>query len=101
MHEPINEFTDENGINEMLRNSLLKECSNVFLVDIPGLPLDENPLGGTTWNHLNEWLRNQKQPNHFPRPFNLIVFKIMIFFWTCLSMACFNIWLEVYFGIKY
>jgi hypothetical protein len=29
-----------------------------------------NPsLGGTTNNHVNEWLRNQKQPNHFYGPF--------------------------------
>jgi len=35
-------------------------------------PLDKhhrggvNPsLGGTTRNHLKEWLRNKKQPNHF------------------------------------
>jgi hypothetical protein len=29
-----------------------------------------NPsLDGTTKNHLKEWLRNQKQPNHFPRLF--------------------------------
>jgi hypothetical protein len=31
-------------------------------------------MGGTTSNHLKEWLRNQKWPNHFPEPFTLIFF---------------------------
>jgi hypothetical protein len=38
-------------------------------------------LGGTTRNRLKEWLRNQKWPNHFPRPFpNLSVFITIIYF---------------------
>jgi hypothetical protein len=41
-------------------------------------------LGGTTKNHLKEWLKNQKHPNHF----------------SCLSIACSNIWLQVYLGIS-
>jgi hypothetical protein len=54
--------------------------------------------GGTTRNHLKEWFKNQKQPNHFLGPFILNVFKTINFF-SCLSIACTNIWLEVYFGI--
>ncbi len=34
VHEPINESMNENGINEML-GKLLKECSDVFPVDLP------------------------------------------------------------------
>jgi hypothetical protein len=34
VHKPINEFVNENGTNEKLRK-LLKECSNVFHVDLP------------------------------------------------------------------
>jgi len=56
-----------------------------------------NPsLGGTTRNHLKEWLKNQKQPNHFLGPFSLNVFTIIIFF-SCLSIACTNICLQFYF----
>jgi hypothetical protein len=59
-----------------------------------------NPsLGGTTRNHIKEWLRNQKQPNHFFEPFLLNVFTIISYYYSCLSIACFNIWLEVYLGI--
>ncbi len=40
-----------------------------------------NPsLGATTGNHFKEWLRNQKQPNHFLGPFSLNVFTTMNFF---------------------
>jgi hypothetical protein len=35
---------------------------------------------GTTRIHLKEWLRNQKHPNCFPRPFTLNVFTTTIFF---------------------
>jgi len=56
-------------------------------------------LGGTIRHHLKEWKKNQKHPNHFPRPFTLNVFTTIIFFFSCLSIACTNIWLEVYFGI--
>jgi hypothetical protein len=48
VHGPINESMNENGINEMLGNSFIKECSNVFFVDLPSLPLDENIL---RWYH--------------------------------------------------
>jgi len=34
-------------------------------------------LGGTIQNHLKEWLRNQKRPILFPRPFTLKVFTII------------------------
>jgi hypothetical protein len=53
------------------------------------------PLGTTS-----KWLKNQNQPNHFPRPFILNVFITINFFPPCLSIACINIWLVVYFGIK-
>jgi hypothetical protein len=33
-------------------------------------------LGGTTKNYIKEWLGNQKQPNHFLRPFPLNIFPI-------------------------
>jgi hypothetical protein len=57
-------------------------------------------LGGTIRNHLKEQLRNQKRPNNFLGPFTLNVFTtICILFFSCLSIACTNIWLEVYFGI--
>jgi hypothetical protein len=36
-------------------------------------------LGGTFKNQLKEWLRNQKQPNHFFGPFLLNVFTIFFF----------------------
>jgi hypothetical protein len=55
-----------------------------------------NPsLGGTTRNHLKEWLKNQKWPNHFHSPFSLNVFTIINFLFSCLFIACHNIWLEV------
>ncbi len=57
-------------------------------------------LGGITKNHLKEWLKNQKESNHFLRHFTLNVFTTIIFFFSCLSIACTNILLEVYFGIK-
>jgi hypothetical protein len=59
VHGPVNEFMNENGINEMLGNSLLKECSNVFLVDLLGLPLDENIL---RWYHLEPPQGMVKEP---------------------------------------
>jgi len=44
---------------------------NNLLLTCNGFPHWRNPsLGGTTRNHLKEWLRNQKQPNHFFGPFN-------------------------------
>jgi hypothetical protein len=56
-------------------------------------------LSGTTRNHLKEWIKNQKWSNHFlgPNPSN--IFKNMIFFFLCLSIACTNLWFEVYFEI--
>jgi hypothetical protein len=59
-----------------------------------------NPsLGGTTRNHLKEWLKNQKHPNHFSRPFSLNVLTSINYYYLGLSIACSNIWLEVYLGI--
>jgi hypothetical protein len=59
-----------------------------------------NPsLGGTTRNHLKEWLKNQKHPNHFFGPFSLNVLTTINCYFLGLSIACFNIWLEVYLGI--
>jgi hypothetical protein len=59
-----------------------------------------NPsLGGSTKNHFKELLRSKKQPNQFFGPFTLSVFTTIIFL-SCLSLACTNIWFEVYFGIK-
>ncbi len=40
-----------------------------------------HPLDGTTRNHFKEWLRNQKQSNHFSRPFSLNVFTIFFLFY--------------------
>jgi hypothetical protein len=37
-------------------------------------------LGGTSKNHLKEWLKNQKWPNHFPRLLPLNVFHNYNFF---------------------
>jgi hypothetical protein len=48
VYEPINESVNENGINEMLGN-FFKEYYNVFLIDLPSLPLGESILG---WYHL-------------------------------------------------
>jgi hypothetical protein len=59
-----------------------------------------NPsLGGTTRNHLEEWLKNKKQPNHFPGPFSLKFFTTINIIFSSLSISCFNIWFEVYLGI--
>jgi len=56
-----------------------------------------NPsLGGTTRNHLKEWLRNQKWSNHFLGPNPLNIFISISSFFLCLSIACINIWFEVY-----
>jgi hypothetical protein len=64
-------------------------------------PFWVNPsLSGTIKNHLKEWLRNKKWTNNFLGPFPLKFFTtiyIYIFF-SCLFVACINIWLEVYFG---
>ncbi len=49
------------------------------------------PLGITSMN--------QKHTNHFLRPFTLNVFTT-IYIYICMSIACTNIWLEVYFRIK-
>jgi hypothetical protein len=48
---------------------------------------------------LQGMVEKPKVPNHFPKPFPSYVFTTTIFF-SCLSIACINIWLEVYFGIK-
>jgi hypothetical protein len=59
-----------------------------------------NPsLGGTTRNHLKEWLKNQKHPNHFFGPFSLNILTTINYHFLGLSIACSNIWLEVYLGI--
>jgi hypothetical protein len=34
-------------------------------------------LGGTIANHFKKWLKNQKWPNHFPRPFTLNNYKFI------------------------
>jgi hypothetical protein len=57
-------------------------------------------LGGTIRNHLKEWKGNKKQPIHFLGPFILNVFTTIKFFFSCLSITCTNIWLEVYFVIN-
>jgi len=42
-----------------------------------------NPsLGGTTRNHLKEWLRNQKWSNHFLGPNTLNIFISISFFFN-------------------
>jgi hypothetical protein len=52
-------------------------CSKHNVVDHFGA----NPcLGGTTGNHLKEWLKNQKCPNYFTEPFFLNVFTIINWF---------------------
>ncbi len=58
VHEPINESVNENGINEML-GKLLKECYDVFLIDLPNLPSGENILG---WYHLKPPQGMVKEP---------------------------------------
>jgi len=41
-----------------------------LLKNISSMHFKVNPsLGGTTRNHLKEWLKNQKQPNHLSGPF--------------------------------
>jgi hypothetical protein len=62
--------------------------------------LGESILGWTTRNHFKEWLRNQKCTNHFHGPSTLDAITIINYFFSCLSIACTNIWLEVYFGIE-
>ncbi len=51
-------------------------------------------LGGTTKNHLKEWKRNKKQPNHFLGPFILNVFATINFFFSCLLISYTNIGLN-------
>jgi hypothetical protein len=51
------------------------------------------PLGTTSRSGL-------KSPNYFYRPFILNVFTTIKKNSSCLSIACINIWLEVYFGIS-
>jgi hypothetical protein len=57
-------------------------------------------LGGTTRKYFKEWLRNQKWSNHFLGPNPLNIFITISFFFLCLSIACTNIWFEVYFEFK-
>jgi hypothetical protein len=65
------------------------------------MPSKANPsLGDTIRNHFKEWLKNKKWPNYFLGPFLLNVFTTINCYFSCLSIACLNIWLEVYFGIK-
>jgi hypothetical protein len=55
-----------------------------------------NPsLGGTIKNHLKKWLRNQKPPQGMVK-----CFIIINYVFSCLSISCNKIWLEVYFGNK-
>jgi hypothetical protein len=60
---------------------------------------NEQTLGVTIKNHLEEFIKEPKWLDHCPRPFPSNAF-ITIVFYSCLSIACFNIWLEVCFGIK-
>ncbi len=57
-------------------------------------------LGDTTKNHLKEWLKNQKQPNHFFVVYFKCFHNYKLFFSHVYQFACTNIWLEVYFGLK-
>jgi hypothetical protein len=62
---------------EVIAPKMESSSINVVLVrpSLVGFRKWVNPsLGGTTRNHLEEWLKNQKQPNHFSRPFLLNVF---------------------------
>jgi hypothetical protein len=49
---------------------------------------------------LQGMVKKPKVTNHFPKPFLLYMFTTIIYLFSCLSIACTNIWLEVYFGIK-
>jgi hypothetical protein len=46
-----------------------------------------------------EWLKNGKWSNHCLRLSPLNVFTSTIVIFSCLSIACTNMWLEVYIGI--
>jgi hypothetical protein len=56
-------------------------------------------LGGHTKNTFKGQSRSKNWPNDIPRPFSLNVFIIIIFF-SCLFLACQNIWLEISITIK-
>ncbi len=58
MHVPANESMNENGINEML-GKLFKEYYDVFLIDLPSLPLGKSILG---WYHLEPPQGMVKEP---------------------------------------
>ncbi len=47
-----------------------------------------------------EWLKNQKWSNHCLRFFPLNVFITIIVIFSCLSIACTNMCLEVHIGMK-
>jgi hypothetical protein len=80
-------FTLDKKTCELTYNGLIVKTKYTYMM---------NPsLGGTTKNYFKEWLRNKKQPNHFPGSFTLNVFTIIISFPPCLSITCTNIWLEV------
>ncbi len=49
---------NENGINEML-GKFFKEYYDVFLIDLPSLPLGESILG---WYHLELFQGMVKEP---------------------------------------
>ncbi len=91
-------------IQGMLRDTVRFFWLALMKIKIQLLPcskvkLGVNPsLGGPTRNHLKEWLMNQKQPNHFFWALFVKCFHNYNFF-SCLSIACTNIWLQFYFGI--
>jgi len=63
---------------------------------LPRFDKRANPsLGGTTRNYLKEWLRNQKQSNHFLGPFSLIFFTTINYYFSMFIHCMF----EVYLGI--
>jgi len=57
-------------------------------------------LGGTTKNHLKEWLRNQNWSNNIPRSSLLNVFNVIEVFFPHLCIVCPNIRPWVFIGIK-
>jgi hypothetical protein len=57
-------------------------------------------LGGPTRNTLKGQSRNKNWPNNILGPLSLHVFIIIIFFSSCLFIACQSIWLEVSITIK-
>jgi hypothetical protein len=64
------------------------------------IAMDKPILGWyTTRIHLKEWLKNQKQPNHYFGPFLFNCFHNHNYYFSCLLIACSNIWLEFYLGI--